>query len=458
MSSGRVITVGRESSHAGRRADGYDPTVSARAVLASVLLALLGPAAARGAAEGSAAAPSPAPGLAFAVTLRGTGAPLASGPYLLKVPGGTGPLRLELSRLAVDGARLRGEARLVNGSGLLLAGLALDFASASAVPKGDVAASPSPAPLALREPLAFGELLPGESTGPLPFEASPVPTGEEVTIVTLLGAVSGLAVEPPVAVEGTTRPAALDADRSGRLYVASGDRVLRLAGASGARPGEAARLAATATGLALRRRNGDLLVSTGGSAIEVHRAGRSRPATLDAGRPVTVLRFDGKGRLHAASGNAVLAFDEAAPGPAREFGPPGSEVLSFDVDARGAVHAVVGEGASRRVVVASGRQLSTFAARPGPGRDTLDSASACRFDGEGTLWVAARPPTPGGSVLACFSADGRPLAALPRLGLALLLGKDEDAAVPAIVDLAPGPERTLRALLDTGAVLAVRAF
>ena len=42
------------------------------------------------------------------------------------------------------------------------------------------------------------------------------------------------------------------------------------------------------------------------------------------------------------------------------------------------------------------------------------------------------------------------------LGLALLLGKDEDAAVPAIVDLAPGPDGLLWVLLESGALFGVR--
>jgi len=403
---------------------------------------------------------APAPGLAFALAMKGDGQPLASGPYLLKVPGGSGPLRLELSRLAADGARLRGEARLVNGSGLLLAGLALDFASASPAPADPAGTSAvSTVALSLREPLAFGELLPGESTGYLPFELSPVPLGEAVSLTTLLGAVSGLAVEPPAAVEGATHPVALDSDRSGRLYVATAGvgRVLRFVPALPSAPGEAARPSAPPAGVALRRRTGDLFVSTGGPAIEVHRAGRRRPALLQAGRAVAALRADAKGTLRAASGNGVLAFEEAKAGPLRPLGPEGAEVLSFDTDPKGLLHAVVREAGSRRLVVDAPGGPRRFAAEGGPGADALDAPSACRFDGEGTLWVAAAGATPRSSVLARF-AGAAPVAALPRLALALLLGRDEDAAVPAIVDLAPGPERRVYVLLDTGAVFAARPF
>ena len=402
----------------------------------------------------------PAPGLAFALALKGNGQPLASGPYLLRVPGGSGPLRLELSRLAADGARLRGEARLVNGSGLLLAGLALDFESASPAPADSAGRSAVlPAPLALREPLAFGELLPGESTGYLPFELSPVPLGETVSLTTLLGAVSGLAVEPPAAVDGATHPVALDSDTSGRLYVATAGvgRVLRFVPAFPSAPGEAARPSTPPAGVALRRRTGDLFVSTGGPAIEVYRAGRKRPAFLQAGRAVAALRADAKGTLRAAAGNGVLAFDEAKAGPLRALGPEGAEVLSFDADPKGVLHAVVREGASRRLVVDAAAGPARFVAANGPGADALDAPSACRFDGEGMLWVAAAGATPRSSVLACFAGE-EPLAALPRLALALLLGRDEDADVPAIVDLAPGPERRVYVLLETGAVFAARPF
>jgi hypothetical protein len=368
---------------------------------------------------------------------------------------------MELSRLGVEGARLRGEARLKNETGLVLSGLALDFESASPMrrdaPEGGAV---SPTPLALREPLALGELLPGESTPPVPFELAPLPLGEDVVLTTLLGAVSGLAVEAPFGVAGAVQPVALDSDRSGRLYLATGGvgRVLRVTAATAGTPAEAARPASPPTGAALRRRNGDLFVATGGSVIEVHRPSRSKPSTLDAERPVTSVRVDGKGVLFAASGSAVLAFDEAMPGPARRLGPDGSEVVSFDVDARGGVKAVVRAGEARRLVTAGPSGPAPFAAKPGAGVDVLAAPATCRFDGEGTLWVAASPGSPEATLLARFGPDGTPLAALPRLALALLLGKDEEAAVPSVVDLAPGPDRRLYVLLSDGSVFAVRPF
>lgn len=412
----------------------------------------------------AAAPPAPAPGLAFAITLKGSGQRLASGPFLLRVPGAKGPLRLEFSRLAVEGARLRGEARLKNGSEVLVAGLELDFESAlttrTGAPESGTAAS---VPLALKERLSFGELLGGEATPWVPFELSPVPLGEDVVLTTLLGAVSGLAVEPPVAVAGAVRPVALDADRSGRLYVATAGvgRVLRFtqsSAASAAAPAEAARPSAPPTGVALRRRNGDLFVSTGGPVIEVHRPGRERPATLDAGRPAKTLRIDAKNVLRVASGNGVLAFDEARPGPVRALGPEGSEVVSFDTDARGALYAVVAHAGTRHLAVAREAGGAPFPRKRGAGSDALDSPSACRFDAEETLWVAAATPSPEGTVLARFLPDGTPLVALSRLALGILLGREEEAAVPSVVDLAPGPERRVYVLLEDGSVLAVRPF
>jgi len=431
--------------------------------LASLALAALAVAAVP-AAGVARAVPSPAPpasGLAFAVALNGSGAVLAAGPFSLKVPGGKGPLRLDLSHLAVDGSRLRGRARLTNDSGLLLGGLALDFASVTPARKEDAERSAAPAvPVSLREPLAFGDLLPGEATPRLPFELSPLPLGEGVALVTLLGSVSGLAVDPPEAVEGAARAVAVDADRSGRLYVATAGtgRVLRHVLSSKSPPGEAARPSSPPVGVALRRRNGDLFVSTGDRLVEIWRPGRERPSTLDAGRPVAVLRIDGKDVLRAASGNGVLAFDEAKPGSLRVLGPAGSVVLSFDTDARGTLYAVVREGEARRLVVAGQDGPVPFGSRKGAGADALDAPSACRFDAEGALWVAAVPRTPESTVVARFGPDGAPLAALSRAALALLLGKDEEAAVPEIADLAPGPERRLYVLLEEGTVFAVRPF
>ena len=398
-------------------------------------------------------------GQAFALALGGSGSVLASGPYALRVPGAEGPLRLGLARLAVDGARLRGEARLMNDSGSLLSGLELDFRTVTptvrAVP-GRTA--PEPAPLSLPRPLSLGELLPGEATPFVPFEVSPIPLGEDVTVVVLLGAVTGLAASPPISVEGALRPVALDSDRSGPplLGTAGVGGVLRLTASSAATPAEAARPSAPPLGMALRRRDQALFVATGGAAVEVHRPGRARPATLDAGRPVTLLRVDASGVLRAASGNGVLAFDEAKAGAHAPLGPEGSEVLSFDADARGRVHAVVRNGETRQVVVSGTADASPLAAARGLGADALLSPRALRFAADGTLWVAAEAATPEGAALTRFSPDGAPLGTLPRLGLALLLGKDEDAAVPAIVDLAPGPDGLLWVLLESGALFGVR--
>jgi hypothetical protein len=406
------------------------------------------------------AEPKPAAnGLAFALALGGSGSPLASGPYVLRVPGADGPLRLELARLAVDGAQLRGEARLTNDSGSLLSGLELDFRTVTSTVRAVPGrTAPEPAPLSLSRPLSLGELLPGEATPFVPFEVAPLPFGEDVTVVVLLGAVTGLAASPPHAVEGALRPVALDTDRSGRLYVATAGvgRVLRLTAASAATPAEAARPAAPPAGLALRRRDQALFVATGGATIEVHRPGRKRPATLDAGRPVTLLRVDASGVLRAASGNGVLAFDEAKAGPPAPFGPEGSEVLSFDADARGRVRAVVRNGETRQVVVSGTAGASPLAAGRGLGADALLSPRALRFAADGTTWVAAEAATPEGAALTRFSPDGVPHGTLPRLGLALLLGKDEDAGVPAIVDLAPGPDGLIWVLLENGALFGVR--
>lgn len=428
-------------------------------------VALLSPAATAATAERTstrraASAEVPASnGLAFALALGGDGQVLASGPYLLRVPGAEGPLRLELARLAVDGAQLRGELRMTNDSGSLLSGLELDFRSVTPTVRAVPGRSaPEALPLALPRPLPLGELLPGEATPFVPFEIAPLPLGEDVTVVVLLGAVTGLAASPPIAVEGALRPVALDTDRSGRLYVATAGvgRVLRLTAASAATPAEAARPSAPPIGMALRRRDHALFVANGGPTIEVHRSGRARPATLDAGRPVTLLRVDASGVLRAATGNGVLAFDEAKAGPLAPLGPEGSEVLSFDADARGRVRAVVRNGETRQVVVSETAGASPLAAGRGLGADALLSPRALRFGADGTMWVAAEAATPEGAALTRFSPDGEPLGTLPRLGLALLLGRDEDAAVPALVDLAPGPDGLLWVLLESGSFFGIR--
>lgn len=456
MSKGRVITLGTESSHDGTRADGYDAPVRPLASLAaSALLAVQ--------ADGrpAPAVPAPAaPGLAFALTLRGDGTVLASGPFSLNVPGGSGPLRIEFARLSASGATLRGSVRARNGSALLVAGLVLDLESASAAPKEGPAGAGRSTPLRLREPVFFGDLLPGEETPPLAFEAGPLPIGDDVLLVTLLGAVSGLAVAPPVLVEGATRPVALDSDLSDRLYVGTAGvgRVLRLWPFGAGSLAEVARPASPPTGVALRRRNGEVWVSTGGSVLEAWAPGRKRPVPVDAHRPVSTLRIDAKGTLRAAAGNGIVTFDGAQPGPLRPLGPDEARVVAFDSDPKGRVHAVVAEGGATRLVVDTPSGPAPFSAAKGAGLEVLDAPTACRFDGEGALWVAASASEPEGAVLARFDGGDAPRPALSRLALALLLGKDEGAPVPSIVDLAPGTERRTWVLLEDGRVFAARPF
>lgn len=443
--------MGIESSHDGRRRDRYDAPVRPLAALAA--LALL-------AVRADGGTPPAAPGLALALTLRGDGAVLASGPFSLNVPGGSGPLRIEFARLSASGATLRGSVRARNVSGLLLAGLVLDLESAGTAPKDGPPGAGRSVPLRLREPVSFGDLLPGEETPPLAFEARPLPVGDDVLLVTLLGAVSGLAVSPPVRVEGAGRPVALDSDRSDRLYVATAGvgRVLRLWPLGAGDPAEAARPSAPPAGVALRRRNGELWVSTGGNVLEAWTPGRKRPVPVDAGGPAGTLRIDAKGTLRAATGNGVVTFDGAQPGPRRPLGPDGVRVVSFDTDPKGRVHAVVAEGGATRLVVDSPSGPSPFTAAKGAGLEVLGAPAACRFDGEGALWVAAPASEPERAVLARFDGGDAPRPALSRLALALLLGKEEGAAVPSIVDLAPGTERRTWVLLEDGRVFAARPF
>lgn len=394
--------------------------------------------------------------LSFAVTATGRGAALASGPFLLRVPDAGGPLRLELARLAVDGARLRGEARLRNDSTTLLASLVLDFRSAAAARRDGTGDSGGPSvPLSLRAPLELGDLLPGESTGFFPFELSPLPVGDDVPLLTLLGSVSGFALEARTVLEGVPRPVALDSDGAGRLYVATRGvgRVLRFAAGASPDGTEVARTSSPPAGMALRPRSGDLYVSSGGRSIEAWRPGRTKAVLLDAGRPVTALRFDAKGVLRAAAENAVLSFLESRPGRARALGPEGSVVLSFDADPRGTLYAVVREGETRRLVVDGPDG-------PGPFGPSLASGLpvACRLDGRGGLWVAAIAAAPGDAVLLRLDAAGALRGVLSRAALALLLGAEEDAPVPAPVDLAPGAEGRLHVLLEDGSVFAVRPF
>ena len=92
----------------------------------------------------AAAAPAPVTrGLTFALSFDGKGRSVVSGPYVLKVPGARGALRVVFDSAALNGGMLDAPFRLKNESGVDLLAVRVDLVSAteSVKPSGQPAFS-----------------------------------------------------------------------------------------------------------------------------------------------------------------------------------------------------------------------------------------------------------------------------------------------------------------------------
>jgi hypothetical protein len=143
---------------------------------------------------------SPAPvtrGLTFALSFDGKGRAVVWGPYVLKVPGTKGTLKVVFDSTALSGGLLDAPIRLRNDSGVDLLAVRVDLLSVteSVKPAGQATFSRgqdvAPAP-----PLAFDAIRSGAETPADLFRGGPLSFSADTEAVVVLGVVSGLAVVP----------------------------------------------------------------------------------------------------------------------------------------------------------------------------------------------------------------------------------------------------------------------
>lgn len=398
--------------------------------------------------------PAPAPddgppGLAFAITLGPDGRVLVGQSQTLRIAGASGALRLELTRLALKGGRLTGTARLVNESGGTVLGLRLDVRETTETAEGPGGVQTTrPLPATLREPLVFAPLGPEAASEGQPFEVGPILLAPETRLVIVLGQVSGLALQAAIPLRDVTRPVAIDADASGRLFLADGPgkRILRVPPEG--EPAVTVRFDAAARGLAVHRKLGTVHGTIEGSgSVQVVSGGRARPA-LAAGAPLGPLRFDPDGLLHAAAGPVLLTATRgtADSGTWAARRPLGAEIVSFDLRADGSGCAVVkrGEGTALLLLPVSGSPVEA------PTRlvEAASAPSACRIGPAGNPWIVSRGAPGRAPRLVEAGRDGLPVRTVELPGIG-----DEGG-----LDLAFGPGRLLYVAVAGGSVLAFRLF
>jgi len=223
-------------------------------------------------ADGVAVAPVTS-GLVFAVTLTNGGASLSGNRFDLRVPGATGPLRLELEDLAFRDGTLIGYVGVRNLTGSALLGLRFDFLEAMESYDTDAGSSARPRvtktrrqPARLPSPIFLGDEPPdGSSTG-FPLQIGPLTFSPETQYVVVTGVVSGFAAGKPLPLEGLKQPTAVDLDAGSRVYLADGGHVVRrsLKGAA-AKDEDLIGLSGAVVGLSVERPARFLLVSSEGS-------------------------------------------------------------------------------------------------------------------------------------------------------------------------------------------------
>lgn len=148
----------------------------------------------------SAGLSAPAPvtrGLTFALSFDGKGRSVVSGPYVLKVPGAKGPLKVVFDSAALTGGMLDAPFRLANDSGVDLFTVRVDFGGVTeSVRPANAAPFTRAQDVAPPPPLAWDRIAAGGETPGDLFRGGPLSFSAETEVVVVTGVVSGLAAVP----------------------------------------------------------------------------------------------------------------------------------------------------------------------------------------------------------------------------------------------------------------------
>ncbi len=144
------------------------------------------------------AAPAPVSrGLTFALAFDGKGRSVVSGPFVLRVPGARGALRVAFDSAGLVGGMLDAPVRLRNDSGADLFAVRVDLSSVTeSVRGGEGANSTRAQDVAPAPPLSWDRIADGAETPADLFRGGPVALAPDTEVVVVLGVVSGLAELP----------------------------------------------------------------------------------------------------------------------------------------------------------------------------------------------------------------------------------------------------------------------
>ena len=143
---------------------------------------------------------APAPvtrGLTFALSFDGKGRSVSSGPFVLRVPGARGSLKVSFDSVALRDGMLDAPFRLKNESGTDLLAVRVDLSSVSETVRGDAGGRFSRSQdVASPPPLSWDRISDGVETPGDLLRGGPLSFSPDTEVVVVLGVVSGLAGAP----------------------------------------------------------------------------------------------------------------------------------------------------------------------------------------------------------------------------------------------------------------------
>ena len=312
---------------------------------------------------------------------------------MLKIPGAPKPLQLDFERPRLEAGFLDAVARIHNVSGAFAGGLRLDMleisegAPAAEGPGSRGESVANPRPLFLDSPLYFGDLAPGADAA-VPVHLGPLNLTPGSPFAVLRGIVTGAAAFGTVEAPEVSDPVALDADGKGVVYVGdgAGQSIFLLGPQASAQRKIAA--GCFVTGVAVRRKTGDLLAS----CREVTALLRLAPTgkltrTDDLGRSLGALRFGANGPLYGCPQDAVVRLEGLSIKEeiSRIAGKP-FHAAGFDVDSSGTIWAATAAPEGKLLRVRSERDVFA-AAGPGEGLGAVADPRTCRVGPNGAILV-----------------------------------------------------------------------
>ncbi len=136
-------------------------------------------------------------GLTFALSFDGKGRAVTWGPYVLRVPGTKGSLRVVFDSAALTGGMLDAPIRLKNDSGVDLLAVRVDLGGVTeSVRPANAAPFSRAEDVAPPPPLSWDSIRSGAETPGELFRGGPLSVSADTEVVVVLGVVSGLAAVP----------------------------------------------------------------------------------------------------------------------------------------------------------------------------------------------------------------------------------------------------------------------